>query len=252
MVIDRRKKSVKSKPTAIDKEWLGQRAVEKGVLERAAKSFKLEAILSELGLSIEAGQARLMEFLNFVQGRYAALDQLREALLLVEDFSKWESGDFIAARSEDRLPTLDEVIDWKKLNRVEIAGGLAAAAWVCGVDQGRAILGSAMPEVVRSAVGLATDPDTNAMVQHLTHKLLFEAGGLLPKGPGTVINVNQQNNVVNGLPQWNEVDKVVEKAYFGKQVVEAQKSLPPANLENVIDIIPEREVEYESANSNRS
>lgn len=227
MAIGRRKGSKKAKA---DAEWLNQRDVESKVLAKAAQSFSLESILGELGLSFELNGARLVEFLVYVQGKFAALDALREALSEMSDFANWKTGDFLAARSEDRLPTLDEVIDWKKLNRIEVAGGLAAAAWTCGVDNGRAILGAAMPEVIRAAVRVATEGE--GMTAHLSQKLLFEAGGMLPKGPNTIVNVNQQNNVVTGLPQWSEVDKVVEKAYFPKEM---QKGLPPANMQNVID-----------------
>lgn len=220
-------------------DWVAKRDSEGKVLAKAAKKWTLDEILEELEVELDKDFDHLLAFLSFVRGRFTALDQLREGILESQDLTNWEPGDFLEARRLDRLPTLDEIIDWKKLNRVEVAGGLAAAAWMHGVDTGRAILGSKMPEIIIAAVNSAIDPDGGG-VAHQDRKLLMEAGGLLPKGPNTVVNVNQQNNTqVVGLPQWGGVDEIVKKVYFKKdEKAEPRvepKGLPEARLDNVVE-----------------
>lgn len=237
MVKDKRKSRAEKKKV---EEFLSTREVEGKILEKAARSWSLSSILEELGLGIDPSSEYLRGFLSLVKGKHAALDALEEALAVVDDLSQWKSDQYLAARTEDRLPTLDEVLEGNNISKIEVAGALAASAWAMGVEQGRAILAANLPEVIRSAVGLATSGES--MVNHLSQKLLFEASGLLAKGPSTVVNVNTQNNVVNGLPQWSEVDKVVGKAYFGKDEV---KGLPPAQVENVVEGELVREEAYE-------
>lgn len=232
-------------PEEVTTVWGEQRQREERFLKEISRSWTLEGILQDLGIGIELRFAKLLEMLRYVRGKFTSLDALREAILEADDITKWKTGDFLAARAEDRLPTLDEIIDWKDLSRIEIAGSLAAASFIMGIDTARGILGGRLPEIVTSATELAINGE--GMVQHLSQKMLMEAGGMMPKGPNTVVNVNQTNNTLQvGLPKWDETDKLVSKAYFDK--VEP-RGLPPAQMENIVEaeFVEVKEPEYANA-----
>jgi len=214
------------------------RARDAQFIERVTKDWTIGSILEQLGVTLEMRFARLLELCHHVKGKFAVLDDLSAAILDSEKFEDWKDSDFLAARAENRLPTLEEIIDWRGLSRVEIAGSLAAAGFVHGMDHARAILASRLPEIMSKAIELATEGDGG--VAHLSQKLLFEASGLTSKGPSTVISVNQQNNtnVAVGLPKWDEEDKVVGRVYFDKV---AQRALLPVQEANIVDAIIEEQ-----------
>jgi len=227
-------------------DWGEAREKEAEFLEKVTADWTIAGILQELGVTLELRFARLLEMLRLVQGKFLVLDDLSQAILDSEKFEAWKGEDFLLARAENRLPTLDEIIDWRGLSRIEIAGSLAAAGFILGMNHAKAILGRELPRVMQSAIELATEGD--GQVAHLSQKLLFEAGGLTKNGPSTVVSINNTNttNVAVGLPKWDDVDKVVTKAYFGKEPGVERLRLPatePAS-DNVIEGELVQEKEY--------
>lgn len=213
-------------------DWVAKGDKEAAVMEKLAKSWTLTGLLEELQVEVSLEFDQLLAFLGAVKGQHRALDDLAAAIVDSKDISKWLPMDFLLARNEDRSPTLDEILDWKGISRVEVAAGIAAAAFTRGIDKARVILGQEMPEIVRAAVSSATDPEGGGISQ-ADRKLLFEAAGFTKSGPQTVVNVNNQQNLAVGLPKWDEADKVVRDAYFEKGV--ERRGLPPAQMENAVE-----------------
>ena len=214
--------------------WIQDRGNQKQVLATASRQFTISAILEELGIELTGNFDQLLEFCQLVKGRFAALDELAEAISDAGDILKWKPEDFLSAKAENRPVELDEIIDWRRLNRVEIAAAVAAAGCMTGIETAKAVLGANLAEVVRAAVRNATEGEGGTA--QADRRLLVEVAGMLPKGPSTVVNVNQQNNTLQmGLPAWDETRKVVDAVYFGKQEKEP-KGLPEAKLEEAIVI----------------
>lgn len=214
-------------------------------IERVTKDWTIGSILEQLGITLELRFVRLLELCHHVKGKFSVLDDLAQAIYDSEKLENWKDEDFLLARAENRLPSLEEIIDWKGLSRVEIAGSLAAAGFVHGMNEAKSILASRLPEIMQSAISLATEGEGN--IAHLSQKLLFEASGLTKSAAGTVINVQQNNTtqVAVGLPKWDEEDKVVGRVYFDKVAQKAIMPVPERGSDNavVVDAVVE-EVEY--------
>jgi hypothetical protein len=204
-----------------------------------AKYLTLEGLLGEMGIGIEKDFLLLMEFLRTVKGRFAALDDLREAIETTSKPGNWASGDFLLARNEFRSPDLDEIIDWKQLNKVEIASCLAAAGMTLGIDRARQILGANFHSVMQAAIDSATDPEGGGIAQ-ADRKLLFDATGIMPRGPNTLVQVNNNTQVVVGLPKWEEADRVVGETYFQKALgpVQSKDHVVEAEIMEEKDGVP--------------
>lgn len=212
--------------------WLEQRREDSAMISALAKTWTISGILEELGIVLVGSMLQLREFLRLVEGQHRALDQLLEALDQAADQSKWQVDDFLQARLEDRLPLLDEIIDWKGLSRAEIAGGLAAASLTLGAHSAKILLAQALPEVIRAAAISATQGEGS--VAQADRRLLMDAGGLTPKsGPATIVSVSNTTQVAVGLPQWDDSAKVVEGVFFGKG--RERLGLGPAQVESVVE-----------------
>ena len=217
-------------------EWREGREKEGAFLEKISKAWTLESLLEDLGVSVARDYEQLRELLRLVKGKFAALDTLAEGLEYASDISKWKSGEFVVALAENRGPTLEEVVDYKQLSRLEVAAGLAAAGLIHGIDRARSILAATLPDVFRAAAENAVMGE--GAVAQADRRLLFEASGVMPKGPNTIVSINNNNQVVQvGLPQWKESDKVVESVYFEPSPHSEQRlGLPSASGKDVIDV----------------
>lgn len=224
-------KKTRQKKEKLD-AWTGAREREGAFLQRVAKDWTLESLLADLGISVSMDWEQLQALLQLVKGKFTALDALREGITHVEDFGSWQSGEYVQALSENRMPTLDEIVDHCELSRLEVAAGLAAAGMLHGIDRARSILGATLPDVFLAAAENAVNG--KGAVAQADRRLLFEASGVMPKGPNTIVSINNNNNVVQvGLPQWQEVDKVVATAYFDKKA--EQRGLPAARTQDTVE-----------------
>ncbi len=247
---------LKKRDKAEQADWLAERKEASDTLAKLAKVWTIEGILEELGITLKGDLDQLEEFLGLIKGQHRALDQLLEGIVDSQELDNWAPGDFLLAIAEERNPTLEEIIDWKGLNRVEIAGGLAAASLTVGVTKAKVILAQALPAVIKAAVDSATLGE--GAVAQADRKLLLEAGGLMPKGPQTMVQINN-NNTVMGLPKFQEADKAIENIFFGKgqvrgtdlemklledgsRVVDAEVDLVPGEMEVYQGMWPEEDL----------
>jgi len=147
-------------------------------------------------------------------------DSLRKFALAWEDLHQQQ----LFPTEEFREPSLEQACDLAKLPYEDFVGDLCKAIYWYGLEAAKIRLQLQMNSVVDASIRQAVEGERHGFNDR---QLLMKAGGLIQEGPGTVVNVNQQNvtnNLAMGLPQWEETDKVLTKALNGREV----KALPEA------------------------
>lgn len=108
------------------------------------------------------------------------------------------------------LPSFEDACDLAGVGYDELVGLFGQACYWYGVERTKKMLYIGLPDVVKAA---HTTAQIVGKEGHADRKLLMEAGELIkPNGPVVNVNtqVNNQTNVVTGLPAWDEVDKVLD------------------------------------------
>lgn len=141
---------------------------------------------------------------------------------------------------EFKEPTLEQCCDLAKLESEEFIGDISRMIYHYGLEAAKWQIHLGLGDVIRESHKVAT---TEGVKGFNDRRLLMEAGRLMPEGPDTVVNVNNQvtTNQIVGLPKWEDTDKILVEA------LRPQKALAAAS---VVDLEPiEVETEKEKQNA---
>lgn len=139
---------------------------------------------ASLGSSEEA--IRLLESLISGQGLKAPQNLVRVAKI----FREWQRQYSLGQLSQP--PTLNQACQALGQNPTQIISFLQSGISSLALMQSQVRLALGTPRVVAAAVAAATDPATGFQ----DRKLIFEATGLITKGSGPAVVINNSNNQI--------------------------------------------------------
>lgn len=167
-------------------------------------------------------------------------DTLRKFCIAWEDLHQPNLFYELYPELEFQEPTLEQCCDLAKVSYEDFVGDICRQAYYYGGEQARLKVHVGMPDVVEASYTNAVKGGARGFQDR---QMLLKAGGVVQEGPGTIVNVNNTLNsatLVQGLPKWEETDKILTS------ILSPQKSLPAPSAAPVeIEVI-----ENEPARSN--
>lgn len=166
--------------------------------------------LSWTAMQMFGGEDEMMDMLvSAIQSQGAGADEkwVRLCQLWGAWGEEWEKGRL------RRKPTLNDLAEYTGLETAMLVRFLAANVQALYGAIGQVKASMAAPLVVRAAIEAAMDPEYGGKDRELVLKI----AGILQQGPGTVVNVQQNNQTVVGqaalkapLKQFEALDEEID------------------------------------------